>query len=322
MTAPASLPEPADRPATRVRGGAHRAAGRGPVTAPAPAAPGSRRARREAEAARLRAARRPRRAPVAAAGALGVAVLVLPITVPALQAVAAADRERADVAATALVVAQEEEGRAARAAEVRRLADEAAASREQRAADTAAREAAEAELASRVAAAGAMADRVSRSEERSALPGCSGVLPEGTTSAPNGQLPADAVCALWDDEGLRADVALSFVELSAAFEERFGERLALTDGYRSLAEQHAVAAERPGFAAEPGTSDHGWGLAVDLGSGVSTGSGERYAWMREHAPSFGWENPTWAQPGGSGPTEPWHWEHVEGVAAQTGVPAA
>ena len=48
--------------------------------------------------------------------------------------------------------------------------------------------------------------------------------------------------------------------------------------------------------------------------GVPDG-GERCAWMREHAPAVGWDDPAWARPGGSGPTEPWHRELVEEVAA-------
>jgi hypothetical protein len=30
---------------------------------------------------------------------------------------------------------------------------------------------------------------------------------------------------------------------------------------------------------------------------------------------FGWENPAWARPGGSGPYERWHWEYTKGVMA-------
>ena len=31
------------------------------------------------------------------------------------------------------------------------------------------------------------------------------------------------------------------------------------------------------------------------------------------AGTFGWINPEWAQPGGSGAFEPWHWEFLPGT---------
>jgi D-alanyl-D-alanine carboxypeptidase len=59
------------------------------------------------------------------------------------------------------------------------------------------------------------------------------------------------------------------------------------------------------LAARPGTSNHGWGLAADLGVGGYASAD--YAWMRANAPAFGWDNPGWARPGGT-KAEPWHWE--------------
>jgi D-alanyl-D-alanine carboxypeptidase len=40
------------------------------------------------------------------------------------------------------------------------------------------------------------------------------------------------------------------------------------DGYRPLAEQRQLRRLKPRFAARPGYSEHGWGLAVDLSCGV------------------------------------------------------
>jgi len=87
--------------------------------------------------------------------------------------------------------------------------------------------------------------------------------------------------------------------------------LCLTDSYRSLASQYSVAARKPGLAARPGTSEHGWGLAVDVCGGPDQVGSARRAWFLENAPAFGWDNPDWARPEGSKP-EPWHWEFVEG----------
>jgi LAS superfamily LD-carboxypeptidase LdcB len=60
----------------------------------------------------------------------------------------------------------------------------------------------------------------------------------------------------------------------------------------------------------PGTSNHGWGLAVDLGGIGGLGQFDRpgYRWLQEHAGAHGWHHPRIMEPGGGGPQEPWHWE--------------
>jgi LAS superfamily LD-carboxypeptidase LdcB len=110
---------------------------------------------------------------------------------------------------------------------------------------------------------------------------------------------------------------VSLAKLNVAFKQRFGDEVCLTDSYRTLSEQYQLRAIKPGLAAVPGTSEHGWGLAVDLCDGVQAGSGARFQWLRDNAPDYGWDNPAWARSGGSGPYEPWHWEFTEGVAAST-----
>jgi hypothetical protein len=64
------------------------------------------------------------------------------------------------------------------------------------------------------------------------------------------------------------------------------------------------------FAAVPGTSVHGWGRAVDFedDGGELTFASAGYQWLAAHAGTYGFEHPSWAEPGGSAP-EPWHWEH-------------
>jgi len=150
--------------------------------------------------------------------------------------------------------------------------------------------------------------RASRAGERSVLPGCTGVA--RVTSAPNGQLPDSALCTLWDPKHrLRADAAVALAKLNVAYKQRFGNSICLTDSYRTIGEQVRLRSTKPGLAAVPGTSEHGWGLAVDLCDGVQQGpSSSRWQWLRENASDYGWENPDWAQTGGSGPHEPWHWE--------------
>ncbi|MGN6611447.1 MAG: D-alanyl-D-alanine carboxypeptidase family protein [Angustibacter sp.] len=152
---------------------------------------------------------------------------------------------------------------------------------------------------------------VSRSQERGPIAGCSGREP-GEHYA-NGQLPSSILCALPFAPGhkLRADAAVRLIRLNEVYKGRFGSDLCLTDSYRSLASQYSVAARKPGLAARPGTSEHGWGLAIDVCGGPDQVGSTRRAWFLENAPAFGWDNPDWARPGGSKP-EPWHWEFVEG----------
>ncbi|WP_423463076.1 M15 family metallopeptidase [Promicromonospora sp. MS192] len=141
------------------------------------------------------------------------------------------------------------------------------------------------------------------------LPGCDGVA---TGEGLNGQLPVSELCDLWDGyPPIRADAAVALARLNQAYTEQFGESLCLTDGYRSYAQQVAAKAAKPTLTATPGTSNHGWGLAVDI---CADGyAGERWDWLKAHAPEYGWDNPLWAQAGGAGPYEPWHWEFTAAV---------
>jgi hypothetical protein len=125
----------------------------------------------------------------------------------------------------------------------------------------------------------------------------------------NGGIPISALCPLWGTEGdyLRADAAFAFDKLSTAYAQQFGRPLCVTDSYRSYAEQVAVKAEKPDLAATPGTSNHGWGTALDLCGGVQSFDSAQHQWMQLNAPGFGWFHPSWAARTGSKP-EPWHWE--------------
>lgn len=140
------------------------------------------------------------------------------------------------------------------------------------------------------------------------LPGCEGrrVDPSGYR---NGRLPGRVLCTLPGDSGeqLHADAAVSFVRLAAAYEKDFGTPICVTDGYRTLGEQQVLRRVKPRFAARPGSSEHGWGSAVDLACGVQSFRSRQHAWMVEHAARYGWYLPDWAQRGGSRP-EPWHWQ--------------
>ncbi len=145
------------------------------------------------------------------------------------------------------------------------------------------------------------AEAASRAIEKTVLPGCSGEAPSGTPS--NGELPEEWLCSVGvGDHKLRSDAAVAFAEMNAAFKKETGKDIGITDSYRSLEGQISVAARKPGFAARPGTSNHGWGLALDLDT-------SNYAWLEANAGKYGWENPDWAK---ANSYELWHWEYVPG----------
>ncbi|MCU1400419.1 MAG: D-alanyl-D-alanine carboxypeptidase [Acidimicrobiales bacterium] len=80
-----------------------------------------------------------------------------------------------------------------------------------------------------------------------------------------------------------------------------GVDISVTDSYRSYDQQVDLAARKGlwkdgGYAAVPGTSPHGWGLAVDLD--VSPAG---LAWVRANGAKYGFVETT--------PREPWHWEY-------------
>jgi LAS superfamily LD-carboxypeptidase LdcB len=93
--------------------------------------------------------------------------------------------------------------------------------------------------------------------------------------------------------------------------------------YRSYEEQVKTFAKYgPGKAAEPGTSVHGWGAAVDIQSLYTAAGGSIdpatnanvrnnnlwYKWLDENAADFGWINPPQLKDGVK-TDEAWHWEY-------------
>jgi zinc D-Ala-D-Ala carboxypeptidase len=115
----------------------------------------------------------------------------------------------------------------------------------------------------------------------------------------NGRIPAAALMPIGDgDHRLAAPAAAAFTSLREAA-RRDGVSFGVTDSYRSFDAQVELAERkglysRGGLAAQPGTSQHGWGLAVDLDLDARA-----QAWMRSNAGRFGFVEDT--------PREPWHW---------------
>jgi LAS superfamily LD-carboxypeptidase LdcB len=120
-------------------------------------------------------------------------------------------------------------------------------------------------------------------------------------------IPASKLCTLGSGHMLRCDAAAAYVRLAAAYRAQFGKTLCITDSYRSYSAQVDLYARKPSLAALPGTSNHGWGVAVDLCGGIDRYGTAQYQWMKSHAAAFGWVHPGWADQGGNR-EEPWHWE--------------
>ncbi|MGY1773365.1 NlpC/P60 family protein [Blastococcus sp. SYSU D00813] len=127
---------------------------------------------------------------------------------------------------------------------------------------------------------------------------------------PNGLIPPSALCEIGvAAHSLRCDAAAAYRAMDAAYAAAFGSPICITDSYRTYASQVRLYGQKPALAAVPGTSNHGWGLAVDLCGGIQDFGTPQYRWMVANAGRFGWLHPTWADPG-NGREEPWHWEYA------------
>jgi D-alanyl-D-alanine carboxypeptidase len=128
----------------------------------------------------------------------------------------------------------------------------------------------------------------------------------------DGFIPSSQLCSITGGGRLRPDAAAAFDKMSQAYKQAFGTNICVTDSYRSYTEQVRVFRQRPSLAAVPGTSNHGWGLALDLGCGIQSSRSSQYRWMVANAGRFGWVHPSWAV---HDPFEPWHWEfgHLPGA---------
>jgi hypothetical protein len=115
----------------------------------------------------------------------------------------------------------------------------------------------------------------------------------------NGKIPKTALDTVGDTgHRLWAPAAASLESLIAAA-RRDGVTIGITDSYRPFEEQVDLVRRKGlysqgGLAAKPGTSEHGWGMAVDLDLNAKA-----QTWMRAHGPRYGFVENT--------PREPWHW---------------
>ena len=135
--------------------------------------------------------------------------------------------------------------------------------------------------------------------------------PDQVWDPDSGAVPSSALSAIpWaPTHFVRSDVLNGLVELNTAYREAFGQDLTINSSYRSYESQEELYDPSSPIAAPPGCSNHGLGLAVDIGGGVETFDTEPYNWLKTHAETYGWIHPPFAEPNGRVP-EPWHWQSV------------
>lgn len=117
----------------------------------------------------------------------------------------------------------------------------------------------------------------------------------------NGRIPTHALSEVGQTGQRLWQPAARALESLIASAAQDGVSIGITDAYRSYESQVDVAARKGlykegGLAAVPGTSNHGWGMAVDLRL-----DGNAQAWMQSNGAKFGFVNDV--------PREPWHWNY-------------
>ena len=125
-------------------------------------------------------------------------------------------------------------------------------------------------------------------------------VPHALAAYGNGRIPEQALAPIQGSSERMWAPAAQRLDALRADARADGVAIGVTDGYRSYESQVSVAQKKGlysqgGLAAVPGTSQHGWGLAVDLQLDATA-----QAWMRQHASEYGFVEAV--------PREPWHWE--------------
>lgn len=124
----------------------------------------------------------------------------------------------------------------------------------------------------------------------------------------NGKLPNSSLKKLsWCNWYVRKDIAPGIERMNRAFKAEFGINLPVTFGYRNYETQLRFF-RRWGYprANYPGHSNHGWGLALDIG-GLGGVTGKKYKWLKARKGLYGLVQQPWYVR-----HEPWHWNITPG----------
>jgi hypothetical protein len=132
-------------------------------------------------------------------------------------------------------------------------------------------------------------------------------VPDDLVAYGNGQIPTDKLESIGQGGHKLYAPAAEAWKSAVAAAAADGIDLRVTDSYRSY-DQQVDLAERKGlyanggYAATPGTSNHGWGLAVD----ADVSDPATMTWLKANGYRFGFVEAV--------PREPWHWEYRPGQA--------
>lgn len=107
----------------------------------------------------------------------------------------------------------------------------------------------------------------------------------------------------------------NFITLAIAYHNKFGEFLSISDSYRTYERQVEMktAAATAAYAAVPGTSNHGWGVAFDVNGTYSDTDKDGKSSFEERKQTKVYK---WLSINGNGFINPqnlregWHWENV------------
>lgn len=134
-----------------------------------------------------------------------------------------------------------------------------------------------------------------------------GIRPLAGGAFANGQLPSSALSPIAGGGQLEHRAAAAWNAMAAHIFKATGVRIAVTgpdSSYRTLDRQRYYYAlylsGRGNLAAVPGTSNHGWGLAVDVPPYVQP-------LIARYGAPFGWQK-QWSD----APSEPWHFRYASG----------
>lgn len=135
-----------------------------------------------------------------------------------------------------------------------------------------------------------------------------GALADGWGGYANGAIPLSALSKV-GGVYLRSDAAAAMVALRDAYISSLGISLEIEEGYRDYATQVALYSAylngAGNLAAYPGTSNHGWGLAVDFKYPMDRQGNRAFDWMLKNSTGYGW----WCAGQRFSQIEAWHWEY-------------
>lgn len=124
-------------------------------------------------------------------------------------------------------------------------------------------------------------------------------VPSDLAGYGNGQIPPAALTTIGGTSHRLWTPAAGAFDTMLAAARADGVDIGITDSYRTYDSQVDLVQRKGlysegGLAAKPGTSDHGWGLSLDLKLDASA-----LSWMRANGATYGFAEDV--------PREPWHW---------------